>query len=114
MIDRVQFIYRATKGNSEAQFRLACVYDFELPKNRKRAVQWYRRAAVQGHPEAQNHLGECLREGVSTKRSLKEAVKWFQCSAKQGNPDAQLSLGYALFYGKGVQKNWPEALQWYR
>ena len=114
MVSRVCLARKAQKGDRKAQFELGCSFDFLPPKNRKRAVYWYRMAAEKGHSEAQNFLAECLRDGTATRTSLKEAANWFLCSAKQGCPDAQLSLGCALYYGKGIKKNRGEALQWYR
>jgi len=43
----------AREGSTQAQFELACRYDFCPPKRRRLAVKWYRRAAEQGHAEAQ-------------------------------------------------------------
>ncbi|MCA9028839.1 MAG: sel1 repeat family protein [Planctomycetaceae bacterium] len=114
MSDRRQLLQLAHEGNSEAQFDLACAYDFDIPKDHKRAVRWYRKAADQGHAEAQNLLAECLREGVGTRKSNKEAVYWFRQSALQGYADAQVSLGYALYYGTGIKKDVQEAFVWYR
>ena len=73
MSRRTEMLAAARTGNADAQFTLACDYDFELPKDRKRASYWYRRAAEQGLAEAQNFLGESLREV-----SEEEAIAWLQ------------------------------------
>ena len=107
--ERQRLLPLARAGDVEAQFDLACEYDFERPKDQRRAYRWYLCAAEQGHAEAQELLAETLRDGA--KPNLREAVKWFRRAAEQGNPGPQLSLGYALFYGKGVRRNREEALK---
>jgi TPR repeat protein len=92
MSQRSELLSKARDGDAAAQFELACHYDFEPPKDRRRAVYWYRKAAEQGHAESQNHLGECLRDGAGTQQSCKEALTWFRRAAEQGNADAQVSL----------------------
>jgi hypothetical protein len=89
-------------------------YDFDPPKKRRLAIKWYLRAAAQGHPIAQNLLGESYRDGWSVRQDKRKAVKWFRLAAQQGVADAQLSLGAAFFYGEGVKQNRREALRWYR
>ena len=111
---RRQLLAAARRGTPEAQYALASDYDFGRPRDLERAVRWYRRAAEQGHGEAQNLLGECLREGEGAQKSLREAVHWFRQAASQNVSDAQVSLGYAFFYGEGVRRNRSEALRWYQ
>src|SRR5437588_11363075 len=102
---RREFLSKARAGDSDAQFEVACAYDFDPPKDRRRAVYWYRKAAEQGHAEAQTYLGETLRDGVGAQKSWKKAAIWFRRAAEQGDADAQVSLGYALFRGKGVKRD---------
>ena len=104
----------ARTGDIDAQFELARAYDFERPKDRRRAIHWYTKAAEQGHPRAQNYLGESHRDGWSVPKDKREAVRWFRAAAEGGDIDAMLSLGYALFYGEGVRRDRRAALKWYR
>ena len=97
MTDRKKLLRNAKTGNYEAQLELACHYDFEFPKDRRRAIYWYQKSATQGNAEAQNFFAECLRDGVGTKISKREAFKWFKLAAEQGESDAQVSLGYSYF-----------------
>jgi len=50
----------AGQGNAEAQFDLGFAYlrGEGLPKDRDQAVEWFRRAAKQGHADAQHFLAE--------------------------------------------------------
>ena len=108
---RREILAKARIGDPDAQYELACDYDFEPPKDRRRAVHWYRKAAEQGHAEAQNLLAECLRDGVGVQKSPKEAVAWFRRAAEQRIADAQLSLGCnrsqvgVVIYGLGAEGN---------
>ena len=55
------------------------------------AVKWYRKAAEQGHSDAQNNLGACYDEGDGVAVDKAEAVKWYRKAAEQGHSDAQYS-----------------------
>lgn len=50
----------AQAGNSEAQFTLAGCFEIgkDVPRNLSKAVEWYRKAAQQGHVAARLALGE--------------------------------------------------------
>ena len=78
------------------------------------AVDWYRKAAEQGNPNAQSNLGWAYYNGEGVTRDFDEAVKWYRKAAEQGNPNAQSSLGWAYYNGEGVTRDFAEALKWYR
>src|SRR5690349_23267156 len=96
MSRRRELFKSARSGNVEAQFDLACDYDFEPPKKKKLAICWYHKAAEQGHAKAQNFLGESYRDGWTVTQNLRKAIGWFYLAAAQGVPNAQLSLGAML------------------
>ena len=56
------------------------------------AFKWYRKAAEQGHAEAQYALGGCYYLGKGVTKDHKQAVYWLRKSAAQGNADAQKLL----------------------
>ncbi len=97
-----------------AQFKLGCSYDLATPRDARRAVKWYLAAAERGHVEAQNFVGESLRDGVGVSPNARDAVRWFRHAAAAGDSDAQLSLGFSLWYGQGVRRDRATALRWYR
>jgi TPR repeat protein len=111
---RRKLLKSARTGDATSQFDLACEYDFTPPKRKERAIYWYLKAAEQGHPTAQNYLGESYRDGWSVKRNQRKAIYWLRRAAANGETDAQLSLGVAYFYGNGVKKNRAKALALYR
>jgi Sel1 repeat-containing protein len=47
-------------------------------------VKKYRKAAEQGHAEAQYRLGSCYREGFGVQQDDAEATKWYRKAAEQG------------------------------
>ena len=112
--NRGELARAARADDVDAQFELACTYDFERPKNRRSAIHWYTKAAEQGYPGALNYLGESYRDGWSAPVDRRRAVRLFRQAAARGDDDAMLSLGHALFYGKGIRRDRPAALRWYR
>jgi TPR repeat protein len=59
------------------------------------AVEWYEKAAENGHSRAQWLTGASCLEGVGTEKDLGKAKYWFQKSADQGDADGQYGLaGY--------------------
>ena len=51
----------------------------------EKAVEWYRKAAEQGHPGAMFNLGTCYLEGTGVKKDIAEAAKWFKRAASLGH-----------------------------
>jgi hypothetical protein len=73
-----------------------------------RAVECYRRAAVQGYAPAQYSLADCLHRGLDVERDPADAVRWYRRAA------AQNALGVCFERGEGVkEKDLEEARRWY-
>ena len=87
---------------------------FYNSKDYAEAVKWYRKAAEQGHADAQYNLGICYRNGYGVTQDNDEAVKWYRKAAEQGLASAQCNLGYCYEKGKGVPQDEKEAVKWYR
>ena len=83
-------------------------------KRYEEAVQWYRKAAMQGHAAAQRGLGFCYQNGLGIRQDYAEAVKWYRKAAQQGYATAENDLGYCYGKGIGVQRDDVEAAKWYR
>ncbi|MBR6755324.1 MAG: SEL1-like repeat protein, partial [Peptococcaceae bacterium] len=94
-----------------AQFALAKCY--AEADNANKAALYYRKAAEQGHAEAQYNLGRCHEEGWGTYFYIWEAAKWYSKAAEQGHAEAQYNLGYCYQKGRGVAKNESEAAKWF-
>lgn len=97
-----------------AQIRLGNLYSagFWVPKDDELAVQWYRKAALQGDPDGQLQMGICYASGVGVPMNDGEAVRWYKMAAENGNADAQYRLGMCYELGDGVPKNVLQAYKW--
>jgi TPR repeat protein len=98
----------------EAQFNLGDCYHKGrgVAKDEAEAVEWYRKAAEQGHCVAQNNLGVCYHGGTGVDKDEAEAVEWYRKAAEQGHSEAQFNLG--ICYDNDVEMDVAEAVKWYR
>ena len=55
-------------------------------------MEWYRKAAEQGHAGAQNNLGVMYNNGQGVQQDYESAAYWWGKAAKQGNVKAQKEL----------------------
>jgi cell division septation protein DedD len=69
------------------------------------ALDWFRKAAIQGHARAEDNYGRLLFQ--TGKRA--EAMPYIRKSAARGDPRGQYILGTAYFNGEFVGKDWPRA-----
>ncbi len=100
--------------DAEGQFQLGEDYAFGrgVRKNHREAVDWYRKAADQGHPTAQVRLAMRYEKGKGVKKSPTEALRLYRLAAEQGQPKAQLELGLAYRDGRGVPQDVVQAEAW--
>ena len=88
------YLQNAKKGDLAAQSELGRRYATgeDVTEDKKKAADWYRKAAEQGHAKAQFQLAELLYfSGCSSYRG--EAVAWYRKAAEQGLPEAQCAAG---------------------
>ena len=78
------------------------------------AVTWLRKAALQGHADAQVQLGICYQQGFGIVRDLVQALGWFRRAAEQGNARGQLQVGLAYQRGRGVAPDSGQAMVYLR
>ena len=83
-------------------------------KSYPEAVKWFRKAAEQGHSEAQYYLGCCYDSGEGVDQDYALAVEWYRKAAEQGHSEAQYSLGWCYDSGQGVDQDDALAVEWYR
>lgn len=102
--------------DTEEQFSLACKYEKGegVPLDKEKAFYWYRKAAEQGHANAQNSLGYCYELGIGIERNEQQAVESYRKAAEQGYAMAQYNLGVCYEYGHGVVSDYKLAVYWYR
>ena len=79
----------AEKGDANAQFSLAEIYDMGrgVVQDDAEAVRWYRRAADQGHVQAQHNLGVAYALGSSVPEDLVAAYMWLSLAADRASAD---------------------------
>lgn len=95
-------------------FNIGMVY--YVRRNNKEAFKWFRKAAYEGYPPAQNFVGIFYREGYGIKKNLSTAYTWFVTAATVHKlSDAQFNLGLMFEKGNipGGEINYSAAYEWY-
>lgn len=97
----------AVAGDADAQFNLGQAYKLGrgVPLDPALAESWFRKAALQGHPQAEDNYGFALFQAGRKA----EAAPWLEKSVRRGEPRGQLVLGTMLFNGDGVPRDYPRA-----
>ncbi len=99
----------AKRSDPQAQFIIGCYYqeglEGALGINRKAAYEFYRLAAEQGNPLAQNNIGCLLERGWGIPPNLKKAALYYKTSYKKGCLFGQSNYGRMLALGKGIKQN---------
>ena len=84
-----------------------------VPQDYTEARKWYRKAADQGHADAQLRLGLMYDNGKGVPQDYTEARKWYRKAADQGDAMAQFQLGVMYDKGKGVPQDFDAAARYY-
>ncbi|MBF0294276.1 MAG: sel1 repeat family protein [Magnetococcales bacterium] len=106
-----ELLRRAQAGEVKAQTRLG-----QLGFDRgdyQAAMFWFRQAAAQGDPTAQNGVGTLYDNGKGVGRDYREAAQWFLLAANQGHVMARRNLGWMHEKGQGFRKDPVLAYQWF-
>jgi TPR repeat protein len=77
------------------------------------AMQWWTKAAEQGHVRAQNGLGVLYRDGDLGEPDAGRAAQWFRRAAENGYAFAMYSLALLYRDGEGVERDDIEAHKWF-
>lgn len=72
---------------------------------RSKALKWYRKAAEQGHADAQCFLAYSYLRGLGVDKDDLQALNWFMKAAEQGHAVAQCNMAGFCRLGVGVAKN---------
>jgi hypothetical protein len=87
-------------GSAEGQFQTGLLYqggdDTFLKPSQIKAVAAFRRAAAQGHTQAQLGLARACYYGRGTLRNDAEALRWARAAATAGHPLAMVLAGVIL------------------
>jgi TPR repeat protein len=105
----------AVRGDSRAQYMIGAILLTSAPSEAKisEAADWIKKAARQGHVEAQVELARLYRIGLGVAQDTGKMVKWYEAAAGQGHVGAQLLVADAYAYGQGVEQDFVQAYVWY-
>jgi TonB family protein len=85
-----------------------------VPRDLRKAIELYQRAADVGSLRAMNDLGFLYENGEGVPRDEAAAAAWYRKAAERGSGSAQISLALMYEQGRGVKADDREALLWYR
>jgi TPR repeat protein len=104
----------ASQGHSIAQYKLGIKYEIGrgVELSFENALLWYRKAAENGIPDAEQKLWQICLDGKGGEWALK-IVEWYQSIEDQYNM-APLRLGYLFLKGIGTKRNLSTSIKWYR
>ena len=71
----------------------------EVTQDLKRAFDYFKTAANEGHLDSQAELGAMYLYGEGVDQSTDEAFFWLEKASKGGDPLAQFNLGVSYYYG---------------
>jgi TPR repeat protein len=107
----------AERGDPTAAFWLGACHDLGhgTVENNALAAQWYRKAAEQGHANAQHNLAHLYEVGElqAGNYGTVAAATWYRRAADQGYRPAQVNLGVLYFSGRGVKRDLVQAYKWF-
>ena len=90
--------FKAENGDADSQYYMAYWNQTGqcIPKNMEEAVDWYSKAAYQGHVAAQHNLGVLYMTGDGVKKDLEHAYIWALLAAENGNDTLKEALFNSL------------------
>lgn len=97
----------ALLGNADAQFNLGQAYKLGrgVEANLDTALDWYKKAADQGHLQAGDSYGHLLHY----QGRVRESIPFLEESSARGEPRSQYLYATELFNGNNVGKDWVRA-----
>jgi len=100
----------AKRGDALSQLNLAArlATGDDVKRDLKRAVFWYRKAAVQKEPDAIYNLGLMQMFGEGHPADVPRGLRMLERAARLGSPDAQQLFGEVLMAGLYGLKRDPE------
>ena len=102
-----QWLEPAIKGDPDAQFNMGQAYKTGrgVKTDLNIALDWYKKAAAQGHLKATDSYGHLLHY----QGKIADALPILQGSSDRGDPRAQYLLATELFNGTHIAKDWVRA-----
>jgi TPR repeat protein len=113
----VEAVYKlALNDDLAAQVQLAQILyrGDKVERNLSTALQWFRKAASQGHGESQAMVAYMLDEGLGCAQNEVEGLHWHRLAAEGGSAYSQGKLGAAYEAGELVRQDYEAAVKWHR
>ena len=97
----------ARQEDAEQQYRRGVQFEQGIgqPRDYAQAIEWYRKAAAQGHRSALYNLGMMYVNGHGVQQNNREAVIHFRQAAELKHAKAHFNLGFMLENGRGTAKD---------
>ena len=89
-------------------------YGKKVEEDEEQAFIWYKKAAEQGHADAEYSLGWCYEYGEGVEKDEKKAFDCYVRSSGKGCVTAQFRIGSCYENGVGVSEDLKQAFCWYR
>jgi len=108
---------------ADEQYQLANLYrdGIGVEENARKAAEYYRRAAEQGHADAMCELARCFEEGRGVSQNTNRAYEWYQKALDGGKTDVEKDLarvmnllGVSYHEGAGVKRDYEKAVEWFQ
>ena len=94
--DKIQKIQKNLAENSDAETLFDIGNNYYMgkgvPQDYQQAMEWYRKAAVQGHAGAQHNLGYCYQYGQGVPKDISRAKEYYRKAVEQGSETAKENL----------------------
>lgn len=114
---RAAFVAVAAEGGvaeAQAVYGQMLLDGAGVPADPQAAVQWFDKAARQGHAMAINMMGRCYDLGWGVPIDKARAAEWFKAAADRGLDWGLYNYATALALGEGVAEDKPAALALFR
>jgi len=98
----------------EIGFSIQVCKRLHTAKQYKQAFPVCRKAAEQGHSDAQFKLALMYANGQGVPQNYAEAMKWWRKAAEQGESESKFNLGIMYVNGYGVKQDYAEGVEWWR
>lgn len=102
--------------DAEPQYKKGQMYlrGVGVTQDLKQAVEWFMKAAINGHAKAQYNLGAMYGWGSGVAPDMAQANQWLEKAAAKGVVEAYVNLGIVYANGYGVEKDMNEATLWFQ
>jgi len=122
-VDEVKLQYRnllerASHGDGAAMVTIGSWYqgqgrNLSVPRDDRKALEWYEKGVEAGNPYAMSKLGECYQYGIGVTADVLRAVALYRKADCKNGSHGTYKLAECYEKGIGVGKNEKEALRLY-